>query len=228
MIDQETKENARRRLLSIKGQVQGIQQMIEDEKYCVDILIQLSAAKAALGKVSAIILKRHVESCVVNAIESGSEEEMAEVMNKFQADLTARQQKEFSEQSARNREQASLFLAENAGKQGVTTLPDSLQYEVMTDGTGAVPKLSDTVKVHYRGSFLDGTVFDSSKPDNPIELSVTGVIKGWTEALQLMKTGSKWKIYIPPELGYGERGYPPNIPPNALLIFEIELMEIVK
>ena len=77
MIDQETKENARRRLMSIKGQVQGVQQMIEDEKYCVDILIQLSAAKAALGKVSAIILKRHVESCVVNAIESGSEEEMA-------------------------------------------------------------------------------------------------------------------------------------------------------
>ena len=158
-----------------------------------------------------------------------SEEEMVEVMNKFQTDLTARQQKEFMEQSARNREQASLFLTANAGKQGVTTLPDSLQYEVITDGTGAVPKLSDTVKVHYRGSLLDGTVFDSSKPDNPVELSVTGgVIKGWTEALQLMKTGSKWKIYIPPELGYGERGYPPNIPPNALLIFEIELMEIVK
>ena len=117
---------------------------------------------------------------------------------------------------------------ENAKKPGVVTLPDSLQYVVLTEGNGPIPKENNTVKVHYRGFLADGTEFDSSyKRNQPAEFPLDGVIPGWTEALKLMKTGAKWRIFLPPSLGYGPRGNQ-TIPPNSLLIFEIELLEIVK
>ena len=119
------------------------------------------------------------------------------------------------------------FLAENKAKPNVTTLPSGLQYEVLKAGTGPKPKPTDKVKAHYRGTLVDGKVFDSSYDRNqPLEIGVSEVIPGWTEALQLMPVGSKWRLVIPSQLGYGERGAGRDIPPNSTLIFEMELLSI--
>jgi FKBP-type peptidyl-prolyl cis-trans isomerase len=119
------------------------------------------------------------------------------------------------------------FLAENMKKPGVVALPSGLQYKVVHAGTGKKPAVTDTVVCHYRGTFLDGTEFDSSHERNqPATFPVKGVIKGWTEALQLMPVGSTWELVIPPDLAYGPSGSPPGIPPNATLVFEIELIAI--
>ena len=124
-------------------------------------------------------------------------------------------------------EKAEKFLMENKAKERVKTLPSGLQYKVIKDGEGATPKLTDTVVTHYRGTLIDGTEFDSSyKRKEPATFPVSGVIKGWTEALQLMKEGAKWTLYVPPALAYGQRGYPPVIGPNETLIFEIELLKV--
>ena len=122
------------------------------------------------------------------------------------------------------------FLAENKKKKGVTTTASGLQYEVITEGKGATPKKTDKVKVHYHGTLVDGTVFDSSvERKEPASFRVSQVIPGWTEALQLMKVGDKWKLAIPSELAYGARGTPGGpIPPNAVLVFDVELLDIVK
>lgn len=122
---------------------------------------------------------------------------------------------------------AEKFLMENKNKEGVVTLPSGLQYKVIKDGTGRTPTATDTVSTHYRGTLLDGREFDSSyKRNEPTEFPVNRVIKGWTEALQLMKEGSKWMLYIPPHLAYGERGAGGLIGPNETLIFEIELLKV--
>lgn len=121
------------------------------------------------------------------------------------------------------------FLAANAGKEGVIVLDSGLQYKVLEDGAGATPTRADTVKTHYRGTLVDGTVFDSSYDrGESAEFPVTQVIGGWTEALLLMREGAKWELYIPSDLAYGPRGAPPKIPPHAALVFQIELLEIVK
>ncbi|MCX6292275.1 MAG: FKBP-type peptidyl-prolyl cis-trans isomerase [Bacteroidetes bacterium] len=119
------------------------------------------------------------------------------------------------------------FLDENKSKPGVKALPDGLQYLVMKEGTGPIPTATDTVTVHYHGTLLDGTVFESSvDKGQPIEYPVGGFIKGWQEALQMMKVGSKWKLFIPSELAYGDRASGPKIQPNSTLIFEMELLAI--
>jgi FKBP-type peptidyl-prolyl cis-trans isomerase FklB len=118
------------------------------------------------------------------------------------------------------------FLEENKKKPGVTELPDGLQYSVMKEGTGPMPKETDSVTVHYHGTLIDGTVFDSSVDrGQPITYPLNGFVKGWQEALQMMKVGSKWKLFVPPTLGYGERGSG-KVPPNATMIFEMELISI--
>ncbi len=120
------------------------------------------------------------------------------------------------------------FLAKNAQRPSVVSLPSGLQYEVLKAGTGPIPTAESQVKVHYTGTLLDGTVFDSSvERGEPIVTPVTGVIEGWVEALQLMPVGSKWKVYIPSELAYGAQSAGPLIGPNSTLIFEMELLEIV-
>lgn len=126
-------------------------------------------------------------------------------------------------------EEGKAFLAANATREGVVSLPSGLQYEVITEGTGAKPTASDTVSCHYHGTLVDGTVFDSSvRRGEPAQFPVSGVIAGWVEALQLMSVGSKWKLFIPYNLGYGARGAGQSIPPYATLIFEVELLDIVK
>ncbi len=127
-----------------------------------------------------------------------------------------------------DKEAGNKFLEENKKRAGVTTLPSGLQYEIITKGTGAVPKATDTVKANYIGKLINGEEFDNSyKRGEPITIPVTGVIAGWVEALQMMPVGSKWKLFIPSDLGYGDRGAGGAIPGGAALIFEIELMDIV-
>jgi FKBP-type peptidyl-prolyl cis-trans isomerase len=119
------------------------------------------------------------------------------------------------------------YLKENATKEGVKTLPSGLQYKSLKEGSGKSPKATDTVSVHYRGTLIDGTEFDSSiKRGEPAEFPVNRVIKGWTEALQLMKEGDKWMLYIPSQLAYGERGAGGAIGPNETLLFEVELLKV--
>ena len=154
-----------------------------------------------------------------------SPEEMRQVMMDLQQRMMAKMQ----EQSAKNLADGEAFLEENKNKPGVKVLPSGLQYKVLKEGAGRSPNATDTVKAHYRGTLLDGTEFDSSyKRNEPTEFAVNRLIPGWTEALQLMKEGAKWELYIPAKLAYGQRGAPPRIPPNSALVFEMELLEIVK
>jgi FKBP-type peptidyl-prolyl cis-trans isomerase FklB len=158
-----------------------------------------------------------------------SRAEMKRVLTALQKKTWTAKQKELAERAARNIADGKRFLAENAKKDGIRVLPSGLQYAVLREGDGERPGENDTVKVRYRGMLIDGTEFDSSYGrDEPETLSVTEVIPGWTEALQLMKRGSRWRIFVPPNLGYGERGQPPRIAPNCTLIFDIELISIEK
>ncbi|MCS7337323.1 MAG: FKBP-type peptidyl-prolyl cis-trans isomerase [Verrucomicrobiae bacterium] len=154
-----------------------------------------------------------------------SEQEMRNVMMAAERRAGERAEQRRKQQAAENKQKAEAFLAENKTKPGVITTPSGLQYKVLKDGQGPVPGSNDIVQVHYTGRLLDGTEFDSSlKRGQPLTTPVNrGLIKGWIEALQMMKVGSKWELYVPPELGYGEIGRP-GIPPNALLIFEMELI----
>jgi FKBP-type peptidyl-prolyl cis-trans isomerase FklB len=157
-----------------------------------------------------------------------SQEEMQKVYTNFQQQMRAKQAAKAAKEAAENLDKGRAFLEQNKAKEGVKVLPSGLQYKVITEGTGAIPTADSKVKTHYRGTLIDGTEFDSSyKRNQPAEFAVKGVIKGWTEALQLMKEGAKWELYVPADLAYGERGRP-GIPPNSVLIFEIELLEVVK
>jgi FKBP-type peptidyl-prolyl cis-trans isomerase FklB len=133
-----------------------------------------------------------------------------------------------SKQDAENIATGKKFLDENKKKPGVVTMPSGLQYKVISEGNGESPSLTDKVKVHYEGKLIDGKVFDSSKRrGQPLEFAVNGLIKGWTEALLMMKAGSKWMLYIPPDLAYGDQNMQ-GIPSNSVLIFEVELLSIEK
>ena len=153
-----------------------------------------------------------------------TEEDMAAAMQKMRENMQAQQLKS----AADNLEKGKAALEENKKKAGVKVTKSGLQYEVLTEGKGNSPKATDVVKVHYKGTLTDGTEFDSSyKRNEPAEFPVGGVIKGWTEALQLMKPGAKYKLLIPAELAYGDQGRP-GIPANSVLAFEVEFLEVKK
>jgi len=157
-----------------------------------------------------------------------TEDEMSAVLRQFQTELRAKAEERRKLLPEANRKEGEAFLAANKTKPGVVTLPSGLQYKVLTEGSGPKPGLEDTVVCNYRGSLIDGTEFDSStKHGGPATFPVKGVIKGWTEALQLMSVGSKWQLFIPPDLAYGEAGAAGGaIGPNATLVFEVELVSI--
>ncbi len=162
------------------------------------------------------ILAEGVQQALAGSKPLLTEQEIQETMMAFQKEMMAKQ-----------KERGDAFLAENKKKEGVKTLPSGLQYKVIKAGTGKKPKLNDTVMTHYRGTLIDGTEFDSSyKRGQPVSFLVSGVLPGWTEALQLMEEGAKWQLFIPSNLAYGERGAGGIIGPNATLIFEIELISI--
>ena len=156
-----------------------------------------------------------------------SEDQLRAALTRVQADVQAAHQERVAHAAETNKAEGAAFLKTNGAKPGVTTLPSGLQYEVVTAGTGKKPTADDMVLCNYRGTLLDGTEFDSSyKRGAPDTFPVSGVIKGWTEALQKMPVGSKWRIYVPSELAYGDKGAGADIGPNAVLIFDIELLAI--
>jgi FKBP-type peptidyl-prolyl cis-trans isomerase len=153
-----------------------------------------------------------------------TQQEMHDTLAEFQKTLAAKQQKMREEAAAKNKTDGEAFLTANKTKPGVVTLPDGLQYKIITNGNGTIPTSNDVVTVNYRGTLIDGTEFDSSiKRGKPVQFSVGNVIHGWTEALTQMKVGSKWQLFVPSELAYGGRGRP-GIQPNSVLIFEVELL----
>ena len=159
---------------------------------------------------------------VLNRKETAiSHNEAREIVNKYFMELEEKM-------NAENIEKGKAFLAENAKKEGIITLPSGLQYEVITEGNGKKPSATDKVKCHYEGTLIDVTLFDSSiKRGQPAVFGVNQVIKGWVEALQLMSEGSTWRLFIPSELGYGAQQAGEMIPPHSTLIFEVELIEVL-
>lgn len=153
-----------------------------------------------------------------------TEQQMMEAMQRFQMEMMEKQQAKAKKLGEENKKKGEAFLAENKTKEGVQVTASGLQYKVLQAGSGDSPKETSSVTVHYKGTLIDGTVFDSSiDRGQPAEFTVGQVIKGWQEALQLMKPGAKWQLFIPSDLAYGENA-PPNIGPNSVLIFEVELI----
>lgn len=179
-----------------------------------------------------ILIKGFIDALNESALQIEEMRARTVVQNYIQAKMAEQQQKQEAkalEDNADVKKAGEEFLAQNAKKSGITVTSSGLQYEVIKKGTGAKPTLTSVVKVLYHGTLIDGTVFDSAvERGEPAEFGVNQVIPGWTEALQLMSTGSKWKLYIPQELAYGARQMGDKIKPYSTLIFEVELLEIVK
>ena len=173
-------------------------------------------------------LMRGIRDGLSGAKPALTDEEAKAALTKLATDVRAKQQAKFEALSAANKKQGDDFLAANKAKDGVQILPSGLQYRILAAGTGPKPAATDKVVCNYRGTLVSGTEFDSSyKRGEPATFPVNGVIKGWTEALQLMPVGSKWELYVPPYLAYGQRGSGQAIGPNSTLIFEVELLSIV-
>jgi FKBP-type peptidyl-prolyl cis-trans isomerase len=204
---------------------------LETEKDKISYVIGLQIAGSLVQIKDEIDLK-----VLMSGIETGlsgnepaiGEEEATAVQQAFGQRLQAKREGEMQVAATKNREEGEAFLAQNKAKAGIKTTASGLQYEVVTEGKGPRPAPTDTVKVHYTGTLLDGTKFDSSVDrGQPAQFALNAVIPGWTEALQLMPVGSKYTLWLPSELAYGDRGTPGPIGPNASLKFEVELLEIV-
>jgi len=173
------------------------------------------------------ILLRGLKDALAGGKMLMTDEEVKTVMTQLQSDMRKAQQEKMEQAGAANKKEGEAFLAANKSKEGVQTLPSGLQYKILKEGAGPKPTATDTVVCNYRGTLIDGKEFDSSyKRGEPATFPVNGVIKGWTEALQLMPVGSKWQLFLPADLAYGDRGAGADIGPGATLIFEVELMSI--
>ncbi|MGC1485250.1 MAG: FKBP-type peptidyl-prolyl cis-trans isomerase [Candidatus Acidiferrum sp.] len=196
--------------------------------YAIGLNIGKSMRKDSVD-VEPSILLRGMKDGLAGGKTLLTDDEAKAAMVALQADLRAKHEAKVELEAANNKKEGDEFLAENKSKEGVVTLPSGLQYKVLVEGTGPKPTAADTITCNYRGTLLDNTEFDSSyKTGKPATFPVSRIIKGWTEALQLMPVGSKWQLFIPPDLAYGERGGPAGGPigPNTTLVFEVELMSI--
>jgi FKBP-type peptidyl-prolyl cis-trans isomerase FklB len=183
--------------------------------------------KAQKIEVDPIVVGQGMKDILDSGKTLMTETQAQEVMMAFQNQLKEKHDAMVKEQGEKNKKDGEAFLAENKKKEGVIALPSGLQYKVLTQGTGPKPKATDSVTVHYRGTLLDGTEFDSSmKHGQPVTFTLNQVVRGWTEGIQLMPKGSKYQFFIPSDLAYGPNGMGNVIPPNATLIFEIELLNI--
>jgi FKBP-type peptidyl-prolyl cis-trans isomerase FklB len=197
----------------------------EKQSYAVGMSMGSNLKRNAID-IDYTVLIRGIKDALSGGNALMTEQEARETITALQKDLQAKQQVKMKILGEKNKKGGEAFLAANKKKDGVKTLPSGLQFKVITEGKGNSPKGSDMVTVNYRGTLIDGSVFDSSyKRNKPASFPVNGVIKGWAEALQLMKEGSKWQLVIPANLAYGESGRP-GIPPNAVLIFEVELIKV--
>ncbi len=204
--------------------------VLKDDKQKISYAIGMNTGMS-LKRVDADVDLQALAQGTKDALSGGptqlTEQEMREVLGKFSQELRLKQGQKMKQLADKNKKDGETFMADNKNKPGVITLPSGLQYQIITEGSGDSPKPEDTVTVNYRGTLLDGTEFDSSaKHGQAFTTKVAGpIIKGWTEALELMKPGAKWKIFVPPDLAYGERGTP-AIGPGSTLIFEIELLSV--
>ena len=209
------------------GKSVKLQSNIDSVSYAIGVLVgsnnlkQLETAPGG-GEISKEVMASAFRAASMGEEAALTDEQANELVRKFFESASQREA-----QTAL--EEGNAFLEKNKAREGVTTTQSGLQYEVITAGTGALPVATDQVRVHYHGTLIDGKVFDSSVDrGEPVVFGVNQVIPGWTEALQLMPVGSKWKIYLPSNIAYGERGAGGDIGPNSVLIFEVELLEIVK
>ncbi len=178
-------------------------------------------------EVDPTIVLRGLKDALAGGKMLETEDEARAALTQLQTEVRNKQQEKMKVAGETNKKESVELLAANKTKEGVVTLPSGLQYKIMTEGTGPKPAATDTVVCNYRGTLLSGAEFDSSyKRGQPASFPVNGVIKGWTEALQLMPVGSKWQLFVPSELGYGDRGAGADIGPGATLIFEVELLSI--
>lgn len=220
--------------------IEGVRDMVENKKpasYAMGmglgqqfrsegIAIDLDKLKAGIERASG----------AATGAEPFTQEQLTAAMDGFQKLMQSKQeakmaeeQKEMAAAAGKYKEEGTKYLADNGKRKGVTTTASGLQYEVLKEGTGPKPAVTDSVSVHYHGTLIDGKVFDSSvERGEPASFPLQGVIKGWTEGLQLMPVGSKWRFYIPSGLAYGDQAQGDDIPPGSTLIFDVELLGIVK
>ncbi|SFD79006.1 FKBP-type peptidyl-prolyl cis-trans isomerase [Spirosoma endophyticum] len=197
--------------------------------YSIGMFMAQNLKQQGISDINNALLIRGLEDALKDQPTKLTQMQAGQVMNTFMQKQMASRNAEGMKASAENKKIGTAFLNENKAKSGVTTTASGLQYSVEKEGTGAKPTATDRVKVHYTGKLLDGKVFDSSvERGQPAEFGVSEVIKGWTEALQLMPVGSKWKLYIPSDLAYGDRGAGADIKPGSTLVFDVELLDIVK
>nr|WP_018620312.1 FKBP-type peptidyl-prolyl cis-trans isomerase [Spirosoma luteum] len=197
--------------------------------YSIGVFMAQNLKQQGITDLNDALLMRGLEDALKDKTLLLSQDQCGQVMNSFMQKQMAVRNAEGMKASAENKKAGSAFLAENKAKTGVVTTTSGLQYTVEKEGTGPKPTATDRVRVHYTGRLLDGKVFDSSvERGQPAEFGVNEVIKGWTEALQLMPVGSKWKLYIPSELAYGDRGAGADIKPGSTLVFDVELLDLVK
>lgn len=214
-------------------------QAFAEEKKQTELKTDIQKLSYALGLDLGSYFKTLGEDIDLNILQQGlmdsytgnkpllTREETAQIQQQFAQKQQEKQIKDTLEMITKNNKAAEDFLKENGTKEGVTTTESGLQYKVISQGDGAKPKAEDIVKVHYKGTLMDGTEFDSSYSRNePAVFPLNQVIPGWTEAVQLMNVGSKYQLFLPPTLAYGDRGAPPVIEPGSMLVFEVELLGI--
>jgi FKBP-type peptidyl-prolyl cis-trans isomerase len=198
----------------------------QKQSYAIGLNIGKSMKRDAV-EVDTEILARGIRDALAGGKTLLTDEEVKATLTELQVEVRKHQQDEFQAEADKNKKDGDAFLAANKTKEGVVALPSGLQYKILKEGTGPKPAAQDTVVCNYRGTLLDNTEFDSSeKHGGPASFPVNQVIKGWTEALQLMPVGSKWQLFVPSELAYGPRQAGPQIGPNSTLIFEVELLSI--
>jgi len=200
----------------------------QKNSYALGMSIGLGLKKQGVAdSIDSALAVRGMREALAGGKTAMTEDEMKTALQQLRTQFQATQEAKAKEAGSSARKEGDTFLAANKAKDGVKVLPDGLQYKVLTEGNGPKPSATDTVTVNYRGTLIDGKEFDSSyKRGQPASFPVNGVIKGWTEALQLMPVGSKWQIFIPADLAYGDRGAGADIGPGATLIFEVELLSI--
>ncbi len=203
---------------------------LKTQKDKVSYAIGMSVAKNLQRQsvdVDPAIVARGLKDAMAGGKTLLTEQEAQSVLTEMQAEARKKQEEKMQAAGEANKKEGDAFLAANKTKEGVVTLPSGLQYKILKEGTGPKPTATDSVVCNYRGTLINGTEFDSSyKRGQPATFPVNGVIKGWTEALQLMPVGSKWQLFVPPDLAYGKRGAGQDIGPDSTLIFEVELMSI--
>jgi FKBP-type peptidyl-prolyl cis-trans isomerase FklB len=216
--------------LFLAVQVYGEEISLKDSKDKVSYAIGLDVGNAMKKQsidINTDIFMKGLKDSLSGDKKLMTDDEIRETMTAFSREMADKQKEMMKKAAEKNRQEGDVFLAENKKKEGIKTVASGLQYKVIEEGKGKTPKAGDTVTVNYRGTLIDGTEFDSSyKRGQPATFPVSGVIKGWTEALQLMKEGAKWQLFIPSDLAYADKGAGGIIGPNAVLIFDVELISV--